>query len=267
MSAAGAEPVKWPAEAVWEAVSPLLPGFTVEILPRIDSTNTELMRRARAGQIEPVLLVAERQTAGRGRLGRDWSSDTQAEGRTLTFSLGLALAPVDWSGLSLAVGLSLAQSLHPQLKLKWPNDLWLDDRKVAGILIETASVGQNRYVVIGIGINIVAPDAAGLRTPPAGLREVLPEVQAPDVLLHIMLPLVQAIQRFAAQGFGPLVSAYGTRDRLFGQAVVCTDGLTGVAQGVDASGALLVHTVSGIKKITSAEVSVRPVALADDQLR
>lgn len=270
MSAARAEPVKWPAEAIWEAVSPLLPGFTVEILPEIDSTNTELMRRARAGQLDPVLLVAERQMAGRGRLGRDWvstqegSSDSRSGGVPgLTFSLGLPLSPLDWSGLSLAVGLSLAQSLHPQLKLKWPNDLWLDDRKVGGILIETASVGQDRFVVIGIGLNIVAPAADGLRTPPAGLREVLPNVQAPDVLLHILLPLVQAIQRFAEKGFGPLVSAYVARDRLFGQEVVCTDGLIGMARGVDATGALLVHTVSGIKKITSAEVSVRPVVLSE----
>lgn len=259
--------IRWPAEAIWEAVSPQLPGFTVEILPEIDSTNTELMRRARAGQLDPVLLVAERQTAGRGRLGRDWNSEAEPQGRTLTFSLGLPLAPVDWSGFSLAVGLSLAQSLHPQLKLKWPNDLWLDDRKVAGILIETASVGQERYVVIGIGINIVAPLSAGLRTPPAGLREVLPNVQAPDVLLHILLPLVHAIQRFATQGFGPLVPAYVARDRLFGHEVVCTDGLTGCAQGVDATGALLVHTHLGVKKITSAEVSVRPLALGEDQLR
>lgn len=267
-------PIRWPAEAIWEAVSPLLPGFTVEILPEIDSTNTELMRRARAGQWDPVLLVAERQTAGRGRLGRDWLS-TQVSGSDphsgaasgLTFSLGLPLSPVDWSGLSLAVGLSLAQSLHPQLKLKWPNDLWLDDRKVAGILIETASVGQERFVVIGIGINVVAPVAAGLRTPPAGLREVLPNVQAPDVLLHIISPLVHAVQRFASQGFGPLVSAYAARDRLFGQEVVCTDGLTGLAQGVDATGALLVHTYLGVKKITSAEVSVRPLVLGKDQPR
>lgn len=252
--------IKWPAEAIWEAVSPLLPGFTVEVLPQIDSTNTELMRRARAGQIEPVLLVAERQTAGRGRLGRDWSSDTQAQGRTLTFSLGLPLTPADWSGLSLAVGLSVVQSLHPQLRLKWPNDVWLGDRKVAGILIETASVGQDRYVVIGIGINIEAPGADGMRTPPAGLREVLPEVQAPDVLEHIMAPLVRAIQRFAAQGFAPLVAAYGARDVLGGREVVCSDGLIGTARGVDAGGALLVHTAAGVKKISSAEVSVRPAS-------
>ena len=125
----------WPAESIWEQVSPLLPGFTVEVLPEIDSTNTELMRRARAGQTEPTLLVAERQTAGRGRMGRPWQS---AVGDSLTFSLGLPLAPKDWSGLSLAVGLSVAESLHAEICLKWPNDLWWQERKLAGILIETA---------------------------------------------------------------------------------------------------------------------------------
>ncbi len=62
-------PLRWPLEAVWEAVAPLLPGFTAELLPSVDSTNTELMRRARAGRSDPVLLVAEQQTAGRGPPG------------------------------------------------------------------------------------------------------------------------------------------------------------------------------------------------------
>ena len=105
-------PLRWPAEAIWEAVVPQLPGFTVEVLPTVDSTNTELMRRARAGQSDPVLLVAEQQTAGRGRLGRAWRSQP---GDSLMFSLGLPLAPADWSGLSLAVGVSVAESLQPVL--------------------------------------------------------------------------------------------------------------------------------------------------------
>jgi BirA family biotin operon repressor/biotin-[acetyl-CoA-carboxylase] ligase len=134
----------------------------------------------------------------------------------------------------------------------------LEGRKLAGILIETASVGAERYGVIGIGINLVAPSAEGLRTAPAGLREVLADVQAPDVLAHIVPPLVRAIQRFAAQGFAPLVSAYAERDVLHGQTVQCTNGTEGIACGVDAGGALLVHTDAGIQKISSAEVSVRP---------
>jgi len=78
----------WQAEAIWEAVVPLLPGFTVEVLPQVDSTNSELMRRVRAGQTDPVLLVAEHQTAGRGRLGRAWESEPLS---ALTFSLGMPL--------------------------------------------------------------------------------------------------------------------------------------------------------------------------------
>ncbi len=251
--------IRWPAESIWETVVPLLPGFTVEILPQIDSSNTELMRRARAGQTEPTLLVAERQTAGRGRLGRDWQSDTQDGLATLTFSLGLPLQPADWSGLSLAVGLAVVQALHPRLQLKWPNDVWLEGRKLAGILIETISVGDLRYAVIGIGINLLARDSAGLRTPAAALQELLPQQDAPTTLDALVLPLVRAVQAFETQGFAGLREAFHARDLLYGHEVLCTDGTQGMARGVDASGALLVHTASGLQKISSAEVSVRPV--------
>jgi BirA family biotin operon repressor/biotin-[acetyl-CoA-carboxylase] ligase len=257
--------IRWSAETLWEQVEPLLPGFTVEILPQIDSTNTELMRRARAGQLEPALLVAEHQTAGRGRLGRDWQSglvkDEALAG--LTFSLGLVLKPADWSGLSLAVGLSVVQSLHPDLLLKWPNDVWLGERKLAGILIETASVGDVRYAVIGIGINLLARDATGLRTPPAALAELVPDIDAPAALSAVLLPLVHAILRFETHGFAQLREPFHTRDLLYGRVVTCTDGTIGQARGVDAVGALLVHTSHGLQKISSAEVSVRPSSMSD----
>ena len=237
---------------------PLLPGFTVEVLPEIDSTNSELMRRARAGRTEPVLLVAAQQTAGRGRLGRNWESDT---GSALTFSLGLCLSPTDWSGLSLAVGLSVVESLHPALKLKWPNDCWFDERKMAGVLIETASVGAVRFAVIGLGINVAARKSDGFRTPSAALEEVLPGMDAPAALAAIVPDLVGCIQRFEVQGFAPLRTAFQSRDLLLGREVECSDGTSGVARGVDGTGGLLVHTAAGLKKIISAEVSVRPVPL------
>ena len=256
-------PVRWPAEAIWEAVAPALPGLTVEVLPEEDSSNSELMRRARAGRLEPVLLVAEQQTAGRGRLGRQWHSGAVQGGRglaALTFSLGLNLAPADWSGLSLAVGLSVAQSLHPGICLKWPNDLWWHDRKLAGILIETVNRGEtgaSRYVVIGVGLNLLAPDVAGLSTAPVGLLELLPGVDAAQALLRIAAPLVQAVQKFEAHGFAPFQQAFNKRDALAQVPVMLSDGLQGVAQGVDASGALRVANAQGMLRITSAEVSVR----------
>ncbi|MEJ8835687.1 biotin--[acetyl-CoA-carboxylase] ligase [Ramlibacter sp. AN1133] len=253
--------MRWPAEAIWEAVAPLVPGFTVEVLPQLDSTNTELMRRSRGGAADPVLLVAEEQTAGRGRLGRGWHS---AAGDSLTFSLGLPLAPADWSGLSLAVGVGVAESLDPAIRLKWPNDLWVGDRKLGGILIETASFGDGasgaRYAVIGIGLNIAPRSAEGLSTPPAALRELLPHAGAPEVLQLVAAPLVAEVLRFARSGFAPCQARFDARDALRGRAVTLSDGTEGVAQGVNASGSLLVHTAAGLQAVSSSEVSVRPAA-------
>ena len=254
-------PVRWPAEAIWQAVSPRLPDFSVEILPEIDSTNTELMRRARAGRHEPVLLVAERQTAGRGRLGRTWQSGQGGgEADSLTFSLGLPLAPASWSGLSLVAGVAVAESLHPDLALKWPNDLWWQDRKLGGILVETAGAGEDagRYVVIGIGFNLAAPLDDGLRTPAAGLRGLMPGITAPAVLEAVAPALVQAVLDFAATGFAPWQPRFAARDALRGRAVVLSDGRTGTAASVDAEGALQFHTAGGTASVSSAEVSVRP---------
>lgn len=247
------------AEAVWEAVAPLLEGFTVEILPELDSTNSELMRRARAGRTEPVLLVAQRQTAGRGRLGRDWHS---APGDSLTFSLGLTLAPADWSGLSLAVGVCVAETLHPALRLKWPNDVWLDDRKLGGILIETAGAGEGsaaaRYAVIGVGLNIRARSAEGLSTPPAALQELDPAAEAGATLGALAAPLVRTLQAFEQFGFGPFQARFAARDALRDRPVTLSNGAAGTAHGVGETGSLLVHTAAGMQAVASSEVSVRP---------
>jgi BirA family transcriptional regulator, biotin operon repressor / biotin---[acetyl-CoA-carboxylase] ligase len=248
-------------EAIWQAIESSLPGFTVEILPQVDSTNSELMRRARAGHTDPVLLVAQRQTAGRGRLGRDWHS---ADGASLTFSLGMVLAPQEWSGLSLAVGVILAESLHPAIRLKWPNDLWLGERKLGGILIETASFGDRetrRYAVVGVGINLAAPSAAGFTTAPAWLRELLPGVDAGQALLRVAAPLVQAVKTFELAGFAAFQARFDARDVLRDRAVVLSDGTQGTAHGTSEAGALLVHTAGGMHTVASAEVSVRPAGI------
>ena len=277
-------PIRWPLEAIWQAVVPTLEGFTLEALPQTDSTNSELMRRFRGSpgadpRPEPTLLVAEQQTAGRGRLGRNWQS---RRGDSLTFSLGMQLNPVDWSGLSLAVGISIAESLDPghdakaRISLKWPNDLWLSgpegESKLAGILVETASVGNMRYVVMGAGINIrplaALPDSPAGSTgvaskpmPPGCLQDVFPDLDAPQALLRIVPPLVQAMQAFEQFGFAPFQARFARRDVLAGRAVVLSDGTHGTAHGAGENGALLVHTSAGMKEITSSEVSVRPLAI------
>lgn len=246
-------------QAIREAAAPCWPQLVVEVVAQIDSSNTELMRRAKSGNSQPALLVAEQQTAGRGRLGRNWQSEP---GASLTFSLGLPLAPQDWSGLSLAVGVALAESLHPDVHLKWPNDLWFADRKLGGILIETASFGRageaGRYAVIGVGINIAQRAWEGVSTAPAWLREVLPDVGAAQALLQIIRPLLQAVQAFESFGFGVFQSRFDARDALRDREVALTDGTLGTAHGITDAGALLVHTAGGMRLVTSAEVSVRP---------
>ena len=298
----------WPAEDIWQSCVPLLPALTVEVLKEVDSTNSELMRRARAGQTDPVLLVAESQTAGRGRLGRQWHAQA---GDALTFSLGLMLHPADWSGLSLAVGLSVVESLDPQgalgLGLKWPNDIWVRQqdtnqqmletspktasntwRKLAGILIETAvpstptpdtnqpqganSQTQQRYCVIGVGINIAKPSAQDLAIPAIGLRDLsevaaakasatkasVSSATAAQALALIAQPLLAAVLAFESKGFATLQAAFQQRDVLRGMPVTLSDGRQGIARGVDNTGVLRVETPQGIQLINSAEVRVRP---------
>ena len=280
----------------------------MEVLKEVDSTNSELMRRARAGQTDPVLLVAESQTAGRGRLGRQWHAQA---GDALTFSLGLMLHPADWSGLSLAVGLSVVESLDPLgtlgLGLKWPNDIWVRQQdtnqqmfgtlpkpasntwcKLAGILIETAvpsmpmpktsqhqvtnSQTEQRYCVIGLGINIAKPNAQDMSVPAIGLRDLSeatstksfaskasnPLTTTPQTLAMIAQPLLAAVLAFESKGFAPSQAAFQQRDVLRDMPVTLSDGRQGIARGVDNTGVLRVETTQGMQLINSAEVRVRP---------
>ena len=245
-------------EGIWQAVVPRLPGFTVEVLPEIDSTNTELMRRARAGLDEPVLLVAEQQTAGRGRLGKGWHSKAE---QSLTFSIALPLAPADWSGLSLAVGVSLAESLHPDVRLKWPNDLWLQQRKLGGILVELLP-GVPHAAVIGIGVNLRLPPEMpdDLRATSAALDS--PDAEENGLYAVLLAELLAILERFGASGFAPLSSDWLARHAFQNASVLLASDFGaprhGICRGVDADGALLFEAGGRVERVLSGEVSLRP---------
>ena len=282
-----ASPVRphWGAEALWQAMVPLLPGLSIEVVQTLDSTNSELTDRlrnagrvqqdrrgGRVGDLSPQMLVAIHQTAGRGRLGRRWHA---TPGASLTFSLALPLHRDDWSGLSLAVGLALAEALDPhgrRIGLKWPNDLILCDaadtgpeapahagRKLGGILIESVPVGAQRAAVVGIGINVLPQPAAEADYGSAALAEIWPEATPQDALARIGEPLARALLAFERDGFAPLQAAYARRDVLHGRPVRTTDAEMpeGVAAGVDADGALKVAADDRTRRVVSGEVSVR----------
>ncbi len=289
----------WNAESLWEDLEPLLPGLSVEVVADTASTNTALLERARvtardnassdfalvrrsresaafgrrAADVSPCLLVAEHQTGGRGRMGRAWTS---ARGASLTFSLSLPMAATDWSGLSLAVGVALAESLDPRpqpggprIGLKWPNDLWLvggpgPGRKLGGILIESVTVGRHRLAVIGVGLNVQAQPQGSTPTELAHgyacLQELDATASAPGALARVARPLAQALVDFKHSGFAPFAPRFAARDLLRGRSVSTT--LAGVpegmAEGIDARGALHVRAPDGtLHDVISGEVSVR----------
>jgi BirA family biotin operon repressor/biotin-[acetyl-CoA-carboxylase] ligase len=275
--AGAATHLSWGAEKLWQTLQPLLPGIGVEVLARAGSTNALLLDRARlaggrrASDDQPTLLVAEHQTQGRGRQGREWQA---APGASLTFSLALPLAPAaDWSGLSLAVGVALADALEPapagppRVGLKWPNDLFIVDapgrgRKLGGILVEALTQGARRTAVVGVGLNVLPQPTHGLTHGYACVQEIDAAASAPALLALVAAPLVRALKRFEAEGFAPFAAAYARRDLLRGQPVTASaagpgDAVDGIAEGVDADGALLLREGPRLHRIVAGEVSVR----------
>lgn len=272
------------AEQLWLAAQPDWPTLSVEVLPEVGSTNAHALAMGRDGARDPVVVTAWRQTAGRGRAGRQWDAQP---GQALTLSLALPLALADVPGggsaLSLAVGLWTAQALDalrpeasaPRLQLKWPNDLWIDDRKLAGILIEAIQgpglAPAQRWVVIGLGLNLAGtPEALqGERTDTAtGLSLPLTPGQAMAAVVPAWLA---GLRRFEHEGFAPLRAAYDARDTLRGRPVALwrhmqgsvagasVPDAQGIARGVDNQGALLVDDGQGAPQPWSiGEVSVRP---------
>ena len=252
-----------------------LPAVAVERVAETGSTNADLLAWARAVPADAVLapraLVAERQTAGRGRLGRTWDA---TPGASLTLSLAWPLAAgVDLSGLSLAVGVALAETLDPRpaeplrIGLNWPNDLWLvgagePGRKLGGVRIETVPRADGRVAVIGIGLNLLQQPVANASSGVAWVAEIDAAATVPATLLERLLPtLVDSLRRFEREGFAAFAAAFAARDLLRGRAVRCGTGSgpgrDGIAAGISASGELLLRTATGVEPIVSGEVSVR----------
>jgi BirA family biotin operon repressor/biotin-[acetyl-CoA-carboxylase] ligase len=282
-SAPDSPSLPWDAPALQQQLAVGLPGLRVEVVAQTGSTNTDLLARARrapAGDAGlPCLRVAEQQTQGRGRQGKAWQSQ---RGASLTFSLALPLAPADWSGLSLAVGLALADALDTavagqpaRLGIKWPNDLLLLDaqapgnglgRKLGGILIETVQSGAQRLAVVGVGLNVLplpGADEDALAWGYGCLQSLQPGIDAPAALALVAPALLQALLRFEQAGFAPLQARFAQRDVLRGQAVTTTLAHLpqGQADGVDAQGCLWLRSADGQRhSVGSGEVSLRPTA-------
>jgi len=232
---------------------------------QIDSTNTTLLRAASEGAPDLSVCLAETQSAGRGRRGRQWQSPL---GGNVYFSLlkrfshGMAAL----SGLSLVAGIAVVEALHDcgaeGVGLKWPNDVLADGRKLAGILVELGGEFLGPcHAVIGIGINVRLPEDAAIDQPYADLAQLCATPPSRNLLVaRLLTRLDAALERFAKQGFGAFAAEYARHDLLRGQPV-CVHAAAGkqdgIAAGVDERGALLVRHGSALVRYDSAEVTVR----------
>ena len=241
----------------------------LDVRAHIDSTNTTLLRRAASQGAGGCVLTAEVQTAGRGRRGRAWLSPF---GRNLAVSIGVGIdRPVaDLGALSLVVGVAVRAALVEygvsDIELKWPNDVLLDGRKLAGILIELAQATRPAQVVIGIGINVGCRDVIAGRVDQAvaDVTEGVENASRNDLLAAVINHVAAACVRFEAEGFAPFRLAWERAHRHRGMAVTVSlpssgapDAVSGTALGVDANGALRVQTARGVRAFVAGEVSVR----------
>lgn len=242
--------------------------FDVVAVAECASTNTVLMRRAAAGAPSGTVLVADRQTAGRGSRGRAWAASPEA---SLTFSVlwtfpgGLTRL----SGLSLAVGVAVVRALArcgaAGVMLKWPNDILHGDAKLGGILVELDADDAAARVVVGIGLNLRLPASIGegAALPPAALDRIVAALPDRHLLLaRLLVELARVFDRFSADGFAGLRDEWHACHAWQERPVrLLRDGRVekeGVCAGADADGALLVRTADGLERCLSGDVSLRP---------
>jgi BirA family biotin operon repressor/biotin-[acetyl-CoA-carboxylase] ligase len=240
------------------ALGPLASRFDVDVIAECASTNTLLLGRADTAASGTV-IAAERQTAGRGRMGRQWHAEPDA---SLTFSLLYKLPRgVVPSGLSLAIGVGIAEALRELgvagIALKWPNDILRDGRKLGGILIELAGASA----VIGIGLNLRLPE--GLPADVKSMATALDlDVDRNALLARLLASLHGVLEAFGSGGFAVLrdrwlaLNAYaGMPVRVIAEFAVPVEG---ICVGVDVDGALLLETAVCVQRIVSGDVSLRP---------
>ncbi|MGV3582561.1 MAG: bifunctional biotin--[acetyl-CoA-carboxylase] ligase/biotin operon repressor BirA [Methylophilus sp.] len=244
--------------------------FDLQILDEVGSTNTYLMQRAVKGAAHATCVVAHIQTQGKGRRGRTWVSKL---GASLTFSLlwRFQCGAVALSGLSLAVGVALIRAMHDLgvqgVQLKWPNDVLVDGKKLAGILIELQGDMEGpSAAVIGVGINLNLPKEVlkNIDQPAVDLSSVHHQPINQSVLLGTLLKhFSNVLKDFEQQGFVAVREEWLSYDAYQNKTVrmLMPNGteVLGVAESVAEDGILMVKTALGLQRFSAGEISLRGV--------
>jgi BirA family transcriptional regulator, biotin operon repressor / biotin---[acetyl-CoA-carboxylase] ligase len=233
------------------------------VLAEVDSTNAHAIREA-AQHAGPVWFLGLRQTAGKGRRGREWRDPA---GNFAATYLCRPVGPLEQTAQrSFIAALALYDALltvtgRPEgLALKWPNDVLLNGGKVAGILLESAGAGQGvQHLAVGIGVNLLAaPDGTDSATAPVSLSGETGVQITPEEFLNILAPAYARWEhQLATYGFAPIRTAWLARAARLGQIIsarTVTETLTGTFVGIDPTGALVLHMAQGRRTIPAADV-------------
>ncbi|MEK7950248.1 biotin--[acetyl-CoA-carboxylase] ligase [Luteolibacter soli] len=239
---------------IWQDVE-LPAGFRLDFRETTGSTNDDVREAARAGAPAGLVVVAGRQQSGRGRRGAAWVCPP-GEGLAFSVLLRLTEPKALWPRLSLAAGLAVAEGLDRHgvaAEVKWPNDVWINGKKIAGILVEA---GED-FVVVGIGINVgVTEFPQALEDSATSLALECGEAPELPLVLASMLERLPVWQAKIGADFDELLRRFRERCALTGERVRLTaaDGvLVGEAAGIGDGGELLVRTSEGIRRIVQAE--------------
>ncbi|MBD8184530.1 bifunctional biotin--[acetyl-CoA-carboxylase] ligase/biotin operon repressor BirA [Pantoea agglomerans] len=239
----------------------------VSVIPVIDSTNQYLLERMHEME-SGAACIAEYQQAGRGRRGRQWFSPF---GANLYMSMywRLEQGPAAAMGLSLVIGIIMAETLRSlgadDVRVKWPNDIYLNDRKLAGILVELiGKTGDAAQIVIGAGINLAmrTADASQINQGWINLQEAGVTVNRNELAARLINSLREALPLFEQEGLTPFVARWAALDNFINRPVKLLIGereVHGIARGVDSQGGLLLEQDGEIKAWVGGEISLRPV--------
>jgi BirA family biotin operon repressor/biotin-[acetyl-CoA-carboxylase] ligase len=243
---------------------------SLDVAWSVGSTNTVLMERTNPPPGDCEALLAEYQTAGRGRRGRAWLAPP---GGSICLSLSWTFphVPRDLGALGLVIGVCALRGLVAlgveNVRLKWPNDLLVADRKLGGVLIELrAESGGPACVVIGIGLNVALGTELLARIAEMGLQPMdlvsagLSDPSRNAVAAGLISSFVQGLEEFGQAGVKPFIEEWSAADALSGRPVTVESGegaVPGIARGIDINGALMVETPQGVRKFISGDVSVR----------
>ncbi len=215
-----------------------------------ESTNDDAKEAALAGMASPALFIADEQTRGRGRSGNAWLA-ARGESVLLSILLRPDLTPADSANVTLAVGVAVSDVVERyapgRVRVKWPNDVLLDDKKLAGILVEAQTRGERlSSLVVGLGVNVHAtqfsPELDSIATSFA-IAGLEPRDRG-ELAASFTLAIVEAVSRFCRDGLAGFLEVLRARDALLGAEVEVL-GVRGTATGIDDKGRLLVRDTSG----------------------